>query len=252
MPFGLPLPRLSLFAALALVVLASPAARADSALTPTQTKEIDGLIHDYILAHPDVIVEALQAAQDKADADRHAAAESALDKHRDALLHDPASPVLGNPDGDVTLVEFFDYRCPYCKSSAPTIAELIRKDPRLRVVMKEFPVLGAESTYASRVALVAARHGKYAAFHETVLGYKGTLDNARTLELAAQIGLDPKQTAVEAEDPKLDAMITANIDLAHALAIDGTPSFVIGKFIIPGVVTMDDLKLAIATARGKS
>lgn len=246
------LARLLSFALLAAATVATPSARAENALTPAQTKQIDALIHDYIIAHPDVIMESLQAAQDKADADRHAEAESALGKHQDALLHDPTSPIMGNPDGDVTLVEFFDYRCPYCKSSAPTIADLIKSDPRLRVVMKEFPVLGPESTYASRVALVAARHGKYAEFHQTVLGFKGTLDDAKTLELAARVGLDAKQTKAEAEDPKLDGVIQSNIDLAHALAIDGTPTFVIGKFIIPGVATIDDLKLAIATARGKS
>ena len=240
---------------LVLLILAfgtAPTARAESALTSTQARQVDALIHDYIVAHPEVIMESLQAAQDKADADRHAEAESALGKHREALLHDPTSPVMGNPDGDVTLVEFFDYRCPYCKSSAATIAELIKSDRRLRVVMKEFPVLGPESTFASRVALVAARHGRYAAFHETVLGFKGTLDNAKTLQLAAEIGLDPKTTKAEADDPKLDTIIQGNIDLAHALAIDGTPTFVIGKFIIPGVAGMDDLKLAVATARGKS
>ncbi len=244
--------RLLSFALLATAFVAPPAARAETALTPAQTKQIDALIHDYIIAHPEVVMESLQAAQDKADADRHAEAESALGKHQDALLHDPTSPVLGNPDGDVTLVEFFDYRCPYCKSSAPTIVDLIKDDPRLRVVMKEFPVLGPESTYAARVALVAARHGKYAEFHQTVLGFKGTLDNAKTLELAAQVGLDPKQTKAEADDAKLDKIIQNNIDLAHALAIDGTPSFVIGKFILPGVVGLDDLKLAVAQARGKS
>lgn len=252
MLFGPMTARLLTLAILILALVAVPTAQADPALSAAQAKQVDALIHDYIIGHPEVIMEALQAAQDKADAARHAEAESALDKHRDALLDDPTSPVMGNPDGDVTLVEFFDYRCPYCKSSAVTIADLIKSDPRLRVVMKEFPVLGPESTYASRVALVAARHGKYAAFHQTVLGFKGSLDNAKTLDLAAQVGLDPKQTKAEAEDPKLDSIIRANITLAHDLAIDGTPSFVIGKFIIPGAASMDDLKLAIATARGKS
>jgi protein-disulfide isomerase len=244
--------RLLPLAILVVALIAAPPLRADSALSSAQTRQVDAQIHDYIIAHPEVIMDSLQAAHDKADAARHADGESALGKHRNALLHDPMSPVMGNPDGDVTLVEFFDYRCPYCKSSAPIIADLIKSDPRLRVVMKEFPVLGPESTYASRVALVAARHGKYAAFHDIVLGFKGTLDNAETLELAGQIGLDPDRTKTEAEDPKLDAIIQANLDLAHTLAIDGTPTFVIGKFIIPGVASIDDLKLAVATARGKS
>ncbi len=256
-PFGAPMPtsclvrHLFLLALMAFALPLGSAANAESALTKAQTKQIDALIHDYLVSHPEVIMESLQAAQDKADADRHAEAEGALGKHREALLHDPTSPVMGNPDGDTTLVEFFDYRCPYCKSSASTLAELIKNDPKLRVVMKEFPVLGPESTYASHVALVAARHGKYAEFHDMVLGYKGKLDDATTLDLAAQIGLDPKQTKAEATDPKLDTIIKANIDLAHVLAIDGTPTFVIGKFIIPGAATMDDLKLAVATARQK-
>ena len=244
--------RMILLAVMTASLAAMPTAKAEPALNKAQAKEIDALIHDYIVGHPEVIMESLQAAQDKADADRHAAAESALGKHSDALLHDPTSPVMGNPDGDTTLVEFFDYRCPYCKSSASTVTDLIKSDPRLRVVMKEFPVLGPESTYASRVALVAARHGKYAEFHEMVLGFKGKLDDAATLDLAAKVGLDAKEIKAEATDPKLDAIIQANIDLAHALAIDGTPTFVIGKFIIPGAATMDDLKLAVANARQKS
>ena len=225
-----------LLAVMTASLAAMPTAKAEPALNKAQAKEIDALIHDYIVGHPEVIMEALQA----------------LGKHSDALLHDPTSPVMGNPDGDTTLVEFFDYRCPYCKSSASTVTDLIKSDPRLRVVMKEFPVLGPESTYASRVALVAARHGTYAEFHDMVLGFKGKLDDAATLDLAAKVGLDAKEIKAEATDPKLDAIIQANIDLAHALAIDGTPTFVIGKFIIPGAATMDDLKLAVANARQKS
>jgi protein-disulfide isomerase len=234
------------------VSLAAIPAWADPGFSQAQKDQVDKLIHDYIVGHPDLVMSALQDAQNKADAARQAQAQSALSQHRQALLHDPNSPVLGNPQGDVTLVEFFDYRCPYCKSSAPDVTELIRSDPHLRVVMKEFPVLGPESVYASRIALIAARHGRYAAFHDAVLAYKGSLDNDTTLAIAGTVGLDARQTEKEAGDPTLDTILQANLDLAKTLSIDGTPTFIVGDTIIPGVADLDDLKEAIATARGKS
>ena len=247
------MPRLLSLVAVAAFMLLSWGSPANSAqaLSTAQTASVNKLIHDYILAHPEVVFQALQEGQQKADAAKAAADQSALAQHQKELLHDPNSPVLGNPNGMVTLVEFFDYRCPYCKSSAGTVTELIRSDPNLRVVMKEFPVLGPESVFASRIALAAWHHGKYAAFHDAVLAYKGALDNGKTLDIARSLGLDPDQLQKEAADAAITANIQADLDLAQTLDIDGTPTFVIGNAIIPGVVSLDDLKQAVADARAK-
>ena len=238
------------FAALTLLSWGSPAHSAQP-LSAAQTESVNKLIHDYILAHPEIVIEALQEGQQKADAAKAAADESTLAQHQKELLHDPDSPVLGNPNGTVTLVEFFDYRCPYCKSSAPSVTELIRGDPTLRVVMKELPVLGPESVFASRVALAVVRHGKYAAFHDALLANKGTLDNDKTLEIARLFGLNPAKLQKESADPAITANIQADLDLSRTLGIDGTPTFVVGNTIIPGVVSLDDLKQAVADARAR-
>jgi len=248
------MPRLSTAIAVFIALLLSWGGPAWShqPFTTAQTADIDRLIHDYILAHPDVVVAALQAAQDKEDAEKQANAETALSTYRDQLLHDPASPVLGNPHGDVTLVEFFDYRCPYCKSSAPNVTALIQSDPKLRVVMKEFPVLGADSVFASKVALVAARYDKYQAFHDAVLANKGSLDDGKTLAIARSVGLDSDAVSKQMSDPAIETNLQKNLALAQILQIDGTPTFIVGDTIIPGMATIDDLKQAIAQARGKS
>ena len=247
------MPRFLSLVAFAALTLLSWGSSANSAqpLSASQTASVNKLIHDYILAHPEIVIEALQEGEQKADGAKEAAAASALAQHQKELLQDPDSPVLGNPNGTVTLVEFFDYRCPYCKSSAASVTELIRSDPKLRVVMKELPVLGPESVFASRIALAAARHGTYAAFHDAVLAYKGALDNDKTLDIARSLGLDPTKLQKEAADPAITANIQSDLDLARTLGIDGTPTFVVGDDIIPGVLSLDDLKQAVADARAK-
>ncbi|MCH8212737.1 MAG: DsbA family protein [Proteobacteria bacterium] len=168
---------------------------------------------------------------------------------QDELLNDPASPVGGNPDGDVTLVEFFDYQCPYCKTIFPSIQALLAEDRNLRYVFKEFPILGRASVFAARAALAARRQGKYLEFHTAVMSARGKLTETRVMRLAEKVGLDVDRLRRDMADGTVDAMIRRNLELADGLGIFSTPVFIIGDTQIPGAVEIDTLKVLIARAR---
>jgi protein-disulfide isomerase len=238
-------------AAVSLMLAALPAAAAEPALTPEQADAVNKLIHDYLMSNPKVLTEALDHADAAAKADAEKASKTALVDRREELEKDPTSPVLGNPNGDVTIVEFFDYRCPYCKASAPVIADLLAQDKKVRLVLKDFPLLGKESVYASRVALVAQNHGKYAEFHKAMFALKTPVNDAATLDVAKSIGLDPAVVKKEVEAPDIDAILRHNFDLGKAIGAEGTPAFVIGDAVSPGAMTLEDFKTQIAAARAK-
>lgn len=222
---------------------------AADALTQAQTDQVNKLIHDYFLNNPKALIEAIEHAEASVKDDEQGQAKAALQSHREELERDPTSPVLGNPKGDVTIVEFFDYRCPYCKVTAPTLQTLIGQDRKVRLVMKEFPILGKESVFASRVALAVAKHGKYAEFHQAMFALKTKVDDAQTLEVVKSIGLDPAQIKQESEGSDIDVILKHNYDLAKQLNLSGTPAFVIGDTLLPGAVELKDFQDAVATAR---
>ena len=165
------------------------------------------------------------------------------------MFEDPDTPVGGNPHGDVSLVEFFDYRCPYCKQVEPSLEALLTQDPHLRFVYKEFPVLGPVSKTAARAALAARKQGKYAALHRALMALKGQIDDSVIFQTASGAGLDVAQLKRDMAAPEIDSDLKANFDLAEALDIRGTPGFVIGDEIVPGAVSLDELKQLIEAAR---
>jgi len=233
---------------LALVVLPGRG-QADEALTQAQTDQVNKLIHDYFMNNPKALIDAIEHAEASMKEDEQTQTKVALQSHREELEQDPTSPVLGNPKGDVTIVEFFDYRCPYCKLTAPTLQTLIGQDAKVRLVMKEFPILGKESVFASRIALAVKKHGKYAEFHQAMFALKTKVDDAQTLEVVKAIGLDPAQIRKEADGADIDAILKQNYDLAKQLNVSGTPAFVIGDALLPGAVELKDFQDAVATAR---
>lgn len=171
----------------------------------------------------------------------------------DPMTHDPDQPVLGNPDGDVTLVEFFDYQCPYCRSTHPQILDLVRRDGNLRLVMKDWPIFGAASVHAVRIGLGAVSQGLYAQVNEALMTQKGRrLDNTTIDATARGVGLDPVAAlaAFEAEAPRWTGLIARNAQQAQMLGLVGTPSYVVGRDLFPGVVETRFLRRAIAYARG--
>src|SRR6516164_1874199 len=168
MLFRMPIGTLTLCCVAAAAVPRRPAGAAE--LAPEQRQAIESIIHDYLLQHPDALIEALRAAEEKVKTDASEKAKQTLVARRSEIFDNPETPVGGNPKGDVTLVEFFDYRCPYCKQVHPRLQELLADDRQLRIAYKEFPILGSVSVAAARAALAAHRQSKYQAFHDAMMG----------------------------------------------------------------------------------
>jgi protein-disulfide isomerase len=213
------------------------------------SRDFESLAKDYLLNNPEVIVDAvnqMEARQQAAQEDEMAQIVAA--RSRD-IFDDPGSPVGGNEAGDATLVEFFDYNCPYCRQAAPIMQRLQQADPGVRIVFKEFPILGPGSTFAAKAALASQKQGKYLEFHEAMMTYKGQISESSTLEIAAQVGLDVEQLKLDMTDPAIEAAIDANFELADALRVSGTPTFVTGKEITRGLVDLEVMTQLIAAAR---
>jgi protein-disulfide isomerase len=239
-----------LLALLLLLFLLAPLQAVGAApFTPEQEEAIGRILRQYLEDHPEAVLEALEAAEAKAKTAAAEKAKQAVATKQRELEADPASPVVGNPKGDVTLVEFFDYRCPYCKQVAPSLAMLLEEDKRLRVVMKEFPILGKESVIAARAALAAELQGKYAPFHHALMAVKGPLAEAVVYQTATGAGLDVERLKSDMARPEIEAQLRANYDLAQTLGIRGTPAFVVGGELIPGAVDLATLRRKIAAAR---
>ena len=218
-------------------------------ITPERRQAIEAIIHDYLVQNPDVLIEALRAAEDKANRDADAKAALVLKDRRDEVFDDPATPVGGNPQGDVTIVEFFDYRCPYCKQVQPALQKLLDEDHKLRFVYKEMPVLGAPSVTAAHAALAARLQGKYETFHAAMMGTKGQITDEVVYQVAGSIGLDVDRLKRDMAAPDIEQAVKANLALAKALDIHGTPGFIIGEHIVPGAIDLDALKDLVAGAR---
>jgi protein-disulfide isomerase len=231
----------------ALLLLALPAS---AEMTPEQKGEVEKVVHDYLLEHPEVIRDAIQALQAKEEQSKADAQTQAVLENKDALFNDPATPVAGNPEGDVTVVEFFDYHCPYCKAVASPLQKLLDEDKGVRLVMKEFPILGQDSLLAAQAALAAVDQGKYWAFHQALMEFRGKFDMEVIKSIAAKAGLDPEKLAADMQSDKIKPMITANHDLARTLDIGATPTFIIGDQVVEGAVPLERLKELIKRARG--
>ncbi|WP_340117294.1 DsbA family protein [Pelagibius sp. 7325] len=248
----IPLLAMALALGLAALPQAPRAQEAASPLAGMEKEAVEQLVREYLLAHPEVVVEALQRYEQQQQALEAERLKEALDAAGPALVADPADPVLGNPDGDVTLVEFFDYRCPYCKRMTDTLAALIKEDSNLRVVMKEFPILSRESVQAARAALAAERQGKYEAFHFALMENGGSFTDDEILAVAESVGLDAEALQKDMQDPSITAALQRTNALAESIGITGTPAFVIGDTMIPGATSLEALRAQIAEIRAKA
>ncbi len=212
-------------------------------------QEFERRVRDYLLAHPEVIGEAIDRLQARQAELNAAAAKAALKDHAAEVFRDPDSPVSGNPNGEVTLVEFFDYNCPYCRAMAPMMGQAEKADPSLRIVYKEFPILGQDSVFAAKAALAAARQGKYLAFHRSLYEVRGHVDAAKVLEVAKAVGLDVEKMKKDMSDTTISAMLDKNLKLGQALNITGTPGFVVGDQVTTGATNFAGLQALIAKGR---
>ena len=210
--------------------------------------EVERIVREYLLREPEIIMQAIEELQRRRDAQATVDQRERLAGEREALVADARDPVLGNPDGDVTLIEFFDYRCGYCRIMAEPMQSLLAQDPDLRIVMKEFPILGPDSLLASRAALAAHRQGGYEAMHWALLA-ENRIDEQVIRRLAAAQGLDVEQLAVDMQADPVADHIQDNILLAQGLGVNGTPSFIIGDTVLPGAVPVERLVGLLAEQR---
>ncbi|GAB2188297.1 DsbA family protein [Roseibium sp. LAB1] len=215
-------------------------------LSESRVKE---LALEAILENPEIIEEAIGLLQQRQLERQQAGVASILSERRTELEQDPNAPVLGNPEGDVTLVEFFDYNCPYCKRAMPEVKALLETDPNVRLVYREWPILSPGSVFAARAALAARKQGKYDAFHWALMGHEGRIEEATTMEIAREIGLDVDQLEADMSAPEVEAHISLSMDLAEALNINGTPTFIVADSLFPGLVSSEELMQAIREAR---
>lgn len=216
---------------------------------PGDRAAIGSIIRDYILTNPEVLVEAMQELEKKQETQRESVAEKAIRAYESELLRDSDSPIAGNPNGDVTIVEFMDYQCGYCKRVYSVVKSVVAADGKVKIIYKDLPILGEASRIAASAALAAARQNKYLALHNALMEFRGQLDRARVLDAAASVGIDVPQLVQDMEAPEIKQIIERNLALASALGVRGTPAFVIGKQFVPGAVDADALKKLIANAR---
>jgi protein-disulfide isomerase len=243
-----------LLALLALLAgLAGPAAATD--LTKMSTDERAAFreeVRAYLMENPEVIMEAVQALQDRQAQQQQQNDAALVANNSDAIFNDGISHVAGNPDGDVTLVEFMDYRCTYCRRAFPELQSLVKKDGNIRIIYKEFPILGDESVLASRFAISAQLLNGEAAYdklHNAMMQMRGNFTTDALVALATELGLDGHAIVAGMTDPRVDQIIGANHALAQTLAISGTPTFVLGDQMIRGYVPLDGMKQLVAQTR---
>lgn len=219
-------------------------------IPPELRRAFEDVVRDYLLKNPAIIREAMQLLQAQEEAEKQAAAAQALKQYHSELLQNADSPVGGNPKGDITVVEFFDYNCGYCKRVAPTVAAVVKNDPNVRVVYKEFAILGPQSVIAARAALAAKRQGKYHEFHDALMTAEQA-DAHSVSAIAKELGLDEDKLARDMQDPAIVAQLERNYRLATAIGVNGTPAFVIGDRLVPGAVDEQAMMEIIANERAK-
>ncbi|MBY0531333.1 MAG: DsbA family protein [Xanthobacteraceae bacterium] len=223
-----------------------------SATQAQQSKEdIEKIVREYLLKNPEIIQEAIVELRKKQEMAENAARTKALQTHKQQIFESKRDVVIGNPKGNVTLVEFFDYNCGYCKRAVNDIAELLKSDPNLRVVLKELPILSEGSIEAARVAVAVRMQDptKYWNFHRTLMSARGEVNAVQALAAAQKAGLDIERIKKDINNPEVDATLHEVQELAKALAISGTPSYVLGDQLIPGALPHDRLAVAIAQVR---
>lgn len=213
-----------------------------------QREELGKIIREYLIENPEVLREAIQALETKRKAAEESAAKTAIAQQAQEIYRSEADLVAGNPDGSVTMAEFFDYNCPYCKRVMPDVLKLIDTDKDLRVVLKEWPILGEDSIYGAKAALASRRQGKYWEFHKALMAER-RVNEASVTEVAERIGLDVEQLKADMNAPEVQEVIDRNMQLAEALGLRGTPAFLIGEQLLPGALPYRVLEQAIATVR---
>jgi protein-disulfide isomerase len=234
---------------LASLALAAPAHADEPAFTPAQRAAIVGILREALKSDPSILRDAISALQDDEANIKQAAARAAIGKAGPSLTQAQGDPVAGNPNGDVTVVEFYDVRCPYCRKMLPVVAELLRDDPKIRLIYKDIPILGPASVVGAKAVLAAQRQGGYQKLHDIIMAGPPTVTEDSLHTDATRAGLDWERLQRDMADPVIEKRLDENLSLARALGIDGTPAYVIGAKLLPGAIDLADLQDAVTAAR---
>ncbi len=218
-------------------------------ISPTQKKEIEAIVRSYLVENPEILVEMSQRLEAKQRNEEDKARKSALTGHAKSLFKLAEDPVAGNPKGDVTVVEFMDYNCGWCKKSVIEISKILEQDKDLRVVFKEFPIFGEGSEYAAKAALASRKQDAYWKFHLAMFQHEGQINAEVADSIAASIGLDLDKLKKDMDDPEIAASLAKTRELAQSLQLTGTPAFVIDETVVPGYITHDRMIETIAGVR---
>ncbi len=231
----------------------APAAVAQGAVFTDQQKQAIGeIVKDYLIKNPEVLTEVISELEKRQAEAQQVAQAGAVKETRQSLLNASHSYVVGNPSGDVTLVEFFDYNCGYCKKALADVQSLMKSDPKLRVVLKDFPVLGPDSVEASRVALAVKNQlqgQKLLDYHVKVMDTRGRVNGERAMAVAKEMGVDLSRLQKDVESAEIRNALQENMALGDKLSLSGTPAFVVGETIIPGAVGLEPLKQLVDNVR---
>jgi protein-disulfide isomerase len=243
----------SLPAAIAAMMMMTAAPAAAQEFSAPQQGAIERIIKDYIVSHPEILQEAMAELEKRQAAADLAKAKAAVADNSETLFNSTRQVVLGNAKGDVTMVEFFDYNCGFCKRAMADMLELLKDDPKLKIVLKEFPVLGPGSVEAAKVAVAVRmqdKNGKkYLDFHQKLLGGRGQADKARALAVAKEVGIDMARLDKDMASDEVKASLDESLKLAETLGLNGTPSYIVGSDVVVGAVGLDALRVKVAAAR---
>ena len=220
----------------------------DDPLPPVSREQIEWVIENYLFENPEVIERALSVLEDRRAAEAARVVQDTLENNADVVYNDPMDPTLGNPEGTVDMVHFFDYQCGFCKSMANDLAMTLTPDGRVRAKFKEFPILGPASVVAARAALAADKQGEYWAMHQALMGNRGRLSEVRIFAIAQTLGLDVTRLREDMQDPAIDKQLEKNSQLAERLGIQGTPGFVIGRQVYATSLSPENLRRALDAA----
>ncbi len=214
-----------------------------------EKRSIENIVREYILENPEIIAEAIGRLRERDRIARDQSQRRALATSAARIYKNPLTPEHGNPNGDVVVVEFFDYQCGYCKRVFPTFMKVLNSDKNLRVLWKELPILGPVSRYAARAAMASAKQGKYFEYHVAMMGLSGRLTEKRVLSTARSVGLDMERLAKDMAAPEIEKYLDETQALATALGINGTPAFLFGDKLVPGAIDEERMRALIAAAR---
>jgi len=229
---------------------ATPASQAGPAFTDAQRTEIEDIIKSYLVdKHPEVMVEGLQNVQKREQEKAESKSKEQVGANKDKIFNDPSSPVGGNPKGDVTVVEFYDYQCGYCKMSEESVERLLKEDKNVKFVYKDFPILGPVSGEAAKASMASIKQGKFQAFHDALMTKKEHITSDMIYQTAKDVGLDVEKLKKDMADSAINDAINKNLKLGQEIGVRGTPMFIVNDATFPGALQYEQLKQAVSDAR---